>query len=111
MAHSWERMVQKLRISGMNWRISVRNCAFPQKWRHHIDVEWHVQCIAFRFVSGPKGPINRKYTFFPRILLVQRGPEDANQTNNRAVWVTLGSTWYHFGFTLGYFWVFEVTLG
>ena len=34
-------------------------------WRHfgHIDVEWHVQCISYRIVSGPNGSINRKYTF------------------------------------------------
>ena len=38
----------------------------PQKW--HVDVEWHVECISFRFVSGPKGPINRKYTIFPGFL-------------------------------------------
>ena len=81
----------------------------PQKW--HVDVEWHVQCISFRFVSGPKGAINRKYTYFPHILLVQGGPEDANRTNNGAVQVTLGSPWCHFGFTLASFWANEGDIG
>ena len=30
-----------------------------------IDVEWHVRCISYRFVSDPNGPISRIYTFFP----------------------------------------------
>ena len=80
----------------------------PQKW--HVDVEWHVQCISFRFVSGPKGPINRKYTFFPRILLVQGGPRTPTERTTEQsrplsgyLGAILGLLWGHFGY-------FEVTL-
>ena len=34
--------------------------------------------------SAPNGSINRKYTFFPRILLVKDGPEDAKAANSGA---------------------------
>ena len=54
----------------------------PQEW--HIDVEWHLQCILYRLVSDPDGPINRKYTFSRHILRVQEGPEGASRTNNGA---------------------------
>ena len=63
----------------------------PQEW--HIDVEWHLQCILYRLVSDPDGPINRKYTFSRHILRVQEGPEDANRTNDgasRTVWEGVG---------------------
>ena len=40
--------------------------------KRHIDVEWHVQCISYRLLSDPNGPINRIYSFFPHILVVQR---------------------------------------
>ena len=50
----------------------------PQEW--HIDVEWHLQCILYRLVSDPDGPINRKYTFSRHILRVQEGPGDASRT-------------------------------
>ena len=54
----------------------------PQK--RHIDVEWHMQCISYRLVSDPNGPISSKYTLFQRFLLVQDGPEDARAANTRA---------------------------
>ena len=47
----------------------------PQEW--HIDIEWHMQCISYRLVSDPNGSINRIYSLFPHILLVQAGPEQA----------------------------------
>ena len=43
--------------------------------------------------SAPNGSINRKYTFYRWILLVQEGPEDAKRTNNgaaRTVWEGVG---------------------
>ena len=67
----------------------------PQEW--HIDVEWHLQCILYRLVSDPDGPINRKYTFSRHILRVQEGPEGASRTNNRAARGGLGVIWRHFG--------------
>ena len=33
----------------------------PQK--RHIDIEWHAQCISYRIVSDPNGPISRIYAF------------------------------------------------
>ena len=42
-------------------------------------------------LSAPRGPINRKYTFLQRILLVQDGPEYAKAANNAAKRVILGS--------------------
>ena len=62
-----------------------------QEW--HIDVEWHLQCILYRLVSDPDGPINRIYSFSRHILRVQEGPEDARRTKNRAaltVWEGVG---------------------
>ena len=38
----------------------------PQKW--HIDIEWHLYCISYRFVSDPNGSINRIYSFPPHLL-------------------------------------------
>ena len=44
-------------------------------WRHfgHIDADLHVQCISYRLAFGPRGPINRKYTFCRCFLLVKTG--------------------------------------
>ena len=67
----------------------------PQEW--HIDVEWHLQCILYRLVSDPDGPINRKYTFSRHILRVQEGPEDARRTNDGASRGGFGVIWRHFG--------------
>ena len=54
----------------------------PQEW--HIDVEWHLQYISYRLVSDPNGPISRIYSFFPHILLVKDGPDDASRTKSLA---------------------------
>ena len=48
-----------IRIMEDNGR-KVKNGA--QKW--HIDVEWPLLCISYRFVSDPNGPINRVYSSF-----------------------------------------------
>ena len=77
-----------IKIMGDNGR-KVKNV--PQEW--HIDVEWHLQCILYRLVSDPDGPINRIYTFSRHILRVQEGPEDARRTNDgasRTVWEGVG---------------------
>ena len=42
-------------------------------------------------LSAPRGPINRKYTFLRRILLVQDGPEDAKAAKSSPRRVILGS--------------------
>ena len=67
----------------------------PQEW--HIDVEWHLQCILYRLVSGPNGPINRIYSFSQHILRVQEGPEDARRTKDRAARGGFEVIWRHFG--------------
>ena len=59
----------------------------PQEW--HIDVEWCFQRILYRLVSAPDGPINKKYTFSPGILLVQDGSKQARSTKVPADRVTL----------------------
>ena len=52
----------------------------PQEW--HIDVVWHLQCILYRLVSDPNGPIYRIYTFSRHILRCQEGPGDARRTKS-----------------------------
>ena len=42
-------------------------------------------------LSAPRGPINRKYTFLRRILLVQDGPEDARAAKETAKHGMFGS--------------------
>ena len=74
----------------------------PQAW--HIDVEWHLQCILYRPVSDPNGPIYRIYTFSRHILRCQEGREDANRTNSRAARGGFGVSWHHFGAILHTLW-------
>ena len=72
----------------------------------HIDVERHLQCISYRLVSDPNGPISRIYSFLRHILRGQGGGMVAKTASSGAslsilvpLWSTLGVTFGHFGVT------------
>ena len=65
--------------------------------KRHIDVEWHMQCISYRLVSDPDGPISSIYSFFQLILGGQEGHEPAEKNNvgvSRGVWEVWTTTIY-----------------
>ena len=66
----------------------------------HIDVDLHVQCISYRLVFGPSGPISRKHTFCRRVLLFKEATGNLNfapRSEPGDFWATLVSLWGYFG--------------
>ena len=88
VVHIMSPCVRPKRVHKQEMHISPTYCAFQTS---HEDAKESLQLsepgvfwITLGSLVHPNGPINRKYTFFPRILMGLEGPESAIRANNEA---------------------------